>query len=104
LRRSSTAAEQIGRKAVEMAPAGDTTAMRLYLDRAGRRGGEGSALSEAWRPRLEAKPPAYLGPGEGTSLSREQVMEELAKRGQLWLEWAGLREMDDTERRCVQLP
>ena len=31
-------------------------------------------------------------------------MEEFAKRWRLWLEWAGLREMDDTERKGVRLP
>ena len=38
--------------------------------------------------------PSDLGPGAGMSPSREQGMEEFANRWRLWLDWAGLREME----------
>jgi hypothetical protein len=37
-------------------------------------------------------------------MATELAMGEFAVRWRLWLEWAGLREIDDKERRSVRLP
>ena len=46
--------------------------------------------------------PDELGPSAGMSPSQEEAMADFAKRWRLWLEWAGLREIEPHER--VRLP
>ena len=48
--------------------------------------------------------PTELDPGAGMAPSRKQAMEEFASRWRSWLDWAGLREIEDTERGSVRLP
>jgi hypothetical protein len=46
--------------------------------------------------------PEDLGHATGMSPSQEEAMADFAKRWRLWLEWAGLREIEPQER--VRLP
>ena len=43
-----------------------------------------------------------LRPSAGMSPSQEEAMTDFAKRWRLWLDWAGLREREASER--VRLP
>jgi hypothetical protein len=48
--------------------------------------------------------PTDLGPSAGMSPSQGEAMKDFATRWRLWLAWAGLLELDDTERTGVRLP
>ena len=89
--------ERLTRKAVEMALAGDTTALRLCLDRIApvRRDRPVTFdLPELRRP-ISVRVPACRR-------ARKKPMADFAKRWRTWLEWAGLRESEPDER--VRLP
>jgi hypothetical protein len=48
--------------------------------------------------------PTDLGPSSGLAPSQEEAMADFAERWRVWLDWAGLREIEEKERRSLRLP